>query len=155
MVKPDIYWHGVIIYSNYMFWFAIHTWISSTYIVNHSHQQQSEDWRLQKYTHSLFLLFQILRTNTKYLCVVRIIGFIPVCCVALPLVPIKNTQWTQNICITFVQCWINVEDVGPTLYKCYTNVLCSLGMMLAQCWSDTSEISVFTDHRIHDKVLTF
>ena len=25
-----------------------------------------------------------------------------------------------NICITFVQCWPNVGDVGPTLYKCYT-----------------------------------
>ena len=24
----------------------------------------------------------------------------------------------------FIQCWTNVEDVGPTLYKCYTNVLC-------------------------------
>ena len=23
-----------------------------------------------------------------------------------------------------MQCWTNVEDVGPTLYKCYTNVLC-------------------------------
>ena len=33
----------------------------------------------------------------------------------------------QNICITFVQCWTNVEDVGPTLYKFYTNVLCLLG----------------------------
>ena len=33
---------------------------------------------------------------------------------------------TQNICITFVQCWTNVFDVGPTLYKCYTNVLCVL-----------------------------
>ena len=31
---------------------------------------------------------------------------------------------TQNICSTLVQCWIKVEDVGPTLYKCYTNVLC-------------------------------
>ena len=30
-------------------------------------------------------------------------------------------------CITFIQCRTNVEDVGPTLYKCYTNVLCSLG----------------------------
>ena len=30
-------------------------------------------------------------------------------------------------CMTFVQCWTNVEDVGPTLYKCYTNVLCLLG----------------------------
>ena len=36
-------------------------------------------------------------------------------------------QYTRNICITFVQCWTNVEDVGPTLYKCYTNVLCLLG----------------------------
>ena len=33
----------------------------------------------------------------------------------------------QNICIIFVQCWTNVEDVGPTLYKFYTNVLCLLG----------------------------
>ena len=37
------------------------------------------------------------------------------------------TQQTQDICVTFVQCWTNVEDVGPTLYKCYTNVLCLLG----------------------------
>ena len=37
------------------------------------------------------------------------------------------TQQTQNICTTFVQCWTNVEDVGPTLYKCYTDVLCLLG----------------------------
>ena len=34
-----------------------------------------------------------------------------------------NTQPTQNICITFVQCRPNVFDVGPTLYKCYTSVL--------------------------------
>ena len=32
-------------------------------------------------------------------------------------------QQTQNICITCIQCWTNVEDAGPTLYKCYTNVL--------------------------------
>ena len=30
----------------------------------------------------------------------------------------------------FIQCWTNVEDVGPTLYKCYTNVLCLLGSQL-------------------------
>ena len=35
-------------------------------------------------------------------------------------------QQTQNICITFMQCWTSVEDVGPTLYKCYANVLCLL-----------------------------
>ena len=27
-----------------------------------------------------------------------------------------------KFCVTFVQCRTNVEDVGPTLYKCYTNV---------------------------------
>ena len=25
-------------------------------------------------------------------------------------------------CIIFVQCWTNVQDVGPTLYKCYTSL---------------------------------
>ena len=40
--------------------------------------------------------------------------------------PVMPPQQTQNICITFVQCWTNVEDVGPTLYKWYTNVLCLL-----------------------------
>ena len=29
--------------------------------------------------------------------------------------------------MTFVQCWAKVEDVWPTLCKCYTNVLCLLG----------------------------
>ena len=38
-----------------------------------------------------------------------------------------TAQWTQNISITFVYCWPNVEDLGPTLYKCYTQVLCLLG----------------------------
>ena len=37
-----------------------------------------------------------------------------------------GSQQTQNILITFIQCWSNVFDVGPTLYKCYTNVLCLL-----------------------------
>ena len=32
------------------------------------------------------------------------------------------TQHAQNICITFIQRQLNVFDVGPTLYKCYTNV---------------------------------
>ena len=27
----------------------------------------------------------------------------------------------------FIQCWTSVEDVGHTLDKCYTNVLCLLG----------------------------
>ena len=33
-----------------------------------------------------------------------------------------------NICITFIQRRPNVFDVGPTLYKCYANVLCLLWM---------------------------
>ena len=32
------------------------------------------------------------------------------------------TQQTQNIFITFIQRRPNISDVGPTLYKCYTNV---------------------------------
>ena len=31
---------------------------------------------------------------------------------------------TQNICKPFIQRRPNVFDVGPTLYKCYRNVLC-------------------------------
>ena len=33
--------------------------------------------------------------------------------------------------ITIVQCRTNVEDVGPTLYRCYANVLCLLGVLLS------------------------
>ena len=39
----------------------------------------------------------------------------------------ETNQQTQNFCITFVPCWPSVFDVGPTLYECYTNVLCLLG----------------------------
>ena len=38
----------------------------------------------------------------------------------------EKTQQTQNICITFVQRRPNVFDVGPTLYKCYTQDMCLL-----------------------------
>ena len=41
---------------------------------------------------------------------------------------IMNTKQTQNICIQFVQRRPNVFDVGPTLYKCYTNIFCLLGI---------------------------
>ena len=33
---------------------------------------------------------------------------------------------------TFVQCWTNVEDVVPTLYKWFANVLCLQGKAAAQ-----------------------
>ena len=39
-----------------------------------------------------------------------------------------SAQQTQTICIPFIQCWPNVFDVGPTLYKNYTNILCLLGV---------------------------
>ena len=38
------------------------------------------------------------------------------------------SQQTQNIFITFIQRRSNVLDVGPALYKCYTNVLFLLGV---------------------------
>ena len=38
-------------------------------------------------------------------------------------------QQTQNICITFIQRWTNVEDVGSTLYKFSTNILCLLALL--------------------------
>ena len=43
-----------------------------------------------------------------------------------------KTQLTQNMCIAFLQRWTNVEDVRPTLYKCYTNVLYMLGMRFGE-----------------------
>ena len=38
-----------------------------------------------------------------------------------------RSQQIQSICITFVHCLTNVDDVGPTLYKWYTHILCLLG----------------------------
>ena len=40
---------------------------------------------------------------------------------------INTPQQTSNVFITFVQCRPNVFDVGPTLYKCYTNIQFLLG----------------------------
>ena len=46
------------------------------------------------------------------------------------LIFIVAFQRTENICITFVQRGPNVFDVGPTFYKCYTNVLWVLGLSI-------------------------
>ena len=57
-----------------------------------------------------------------------------------------------------LQCWTNVEDVGPTLYKCYTNVLCLLGRrtfsqtlyicaMLVQCWASVADVGLTLKQR--------
>ena len=40
---------------------------------------------------------------------------------------VPTTQQPQLICTKIVQRRPNVFDVGPTLYKCYTNVLRLLG----------------------------
>ena len=39
---------------------------------------------------------------------------------------IAQSQQTQNIFRSFVQRRLHVFDAGPTLYKCYTKVLCWL-----------------------------
>ena len=52
-----------------------------------------------------------------------------VCLFTITCINTRHGVWPypankKNFCITFLQCWANVEDVGLTLYKCYTNVLC-------------------------------
>ena len=44
----------------------------------------------------------------------------------------NSSQQTQNICTTFIQRRPNVFDVCLTLYKCYTNVSCLLGLSPAE-----------------------
>ena len=91
------------------------------------------------------------------------------------LAPTWSLAWKQTDCITgriwklldpkslywhsvntkhlydFMQCWTNVENVGPTLYKCYTNVLCLLGAAgglslkhctFIQCWFNVGPASL-------------
>ena len=48
----------------------------------------------------------------------------------------------QNICMAFVQCWTRVKDVGSTLYKCYTNVSCLLGVIMVMYYSEWITITV-------------
>ena len=58
----------------------------------------------------------------------------------------------------FIQCWTNAEHVGPTLYKCYTNVLCLLGRrtfsqtlyisaMLVPCWASVADVGLTLKQR--------
>ena len=67
-----------------------------------------------------------------------------------------RSQQTQNICITFVQRRPHVFDVGPALYKCYTNVLCLLGeppaphtVMLISAISPAEGIRIAVRHGIN------
>ena len=41
---------------------------------------------------------------------------------------IERSQKTKNIYITCIRCWTNVEDVGPTLYRCYTKCFVFAGL---------------------------
>ena len=59
----------------------------------------------------------------------------PLCCITSETVMqtrgseashLWGSQYAYNICMTFIQ---RQPDVGPTLYKCYTNVLCLLGCL--------------------------
>ena len=58
--------------------------------------------------------------------------------------PWFETYPAKNKTFVFVQCWTNVEDVGPTLYKCYTNVLCLLGI---QCFIGYSGGMRYRSHK--------
>ena len=48
---------------------------------------------------------------------------------------------TKHLYITFIQRRPNVSDVGPTLHKCYTNVLCLLGCR--DSWQSSSALVAF------------
>ena len=58
----------------------------------------------------------------------------------------------------FIHCGTNVKDVVPTLYKCYTNVLCLLGRktfsqtlyispMLVHCWAIIADVGLTLKQR--------
>ena len=68
---------------------------------------------------------------------------IPISCVPIVFVgKLQHSQQTQNICITFVQHRPNIFDIGPTLYKCYTNVLV--------CWDayHDNHLTLLSDLRV-------
>ena len=60
-----------------------------------------------------------------------------------PVIPGTHTQQTQNICITFVQSWPNVFDVGQKLYRGYANVLCLLAVFATwQIWNKSYQMKL-------------
>ena len=60
----------------------------------------------------------------------------------------------QNICIPFVQCWTNVEDVGPTLYKWNTNVSCLLCESQSLCEVNNAVWMLLQHPRCSASILT-
>ena len=61
---------------------------------------------------------------------------------------VQLAQKTQNIRITLIQRRPNVFDVGPTLYKCYTNVLC-----LLVCGNEYRPLSLISIHANNNVIL--
>ena len=50
-------------------------------------------------------------------------GSVPITCVHVSE-RVSTRRIVQRVyCITFVECWTNVEDVGPTLYKCSSSCI--------------------------------
>ena len=62
-------------------------------------------------------------------------------CKPFPSTTIAGAGQTQNLCIKFVQWWINVKDVGPTLYKGNT--------MFCVCWAASMQHNVPTQYRFN------
>ena len=71
--------------------------------------------------------------------------------------PSEHSVNTKHL-YDFIQCWSSVEDVGPTLYEGYTNVLCLLGRrtfsltlyispMLVQCWASIADVGLTLKQR--------
>ena len=60
---------------------------------------------------------------------------------------------TIHLFYVFTQCWTNVEDAEPELYKCYTNVLCLLGIYykkkFIKCFHILNLIMLMTTHYSH------
>ena len=65
--------------------------------------------------------------------------------------PDDSPQQTENICITFIQRRSNVFDVGPTLYKCYTNIFYLLGVPVGGGFPRV--VIHFTDRKATDQGL--
>ena len=61
----------------------------------------------------------------------------------------------KNAQQTFVQCWTSVEDVGPTLYNCYTNVLFAGLGDLNGILGDFYYLSIDDSELLGEKIKTF
>ena len=69
-----------------------------------SHSYQTKTWDFSLYGHIYDQRNYFIQVNNRLIRISNI-----------------SATWLHDICITIVQCWINVEDVGPSLYKCNTS----------------------------------